>query len=113
MELLHKAGVETPVIPGIMPITGFAQLDKFENQFGVRLPNQLRGRVAGSEGDEDAIRKIGVEWATEQSRALLDGGAPGIHFYTLNKSLSTVEIVQGSRPDRGFEPHLDGHFRIN
>ncbi len=94
MELLGKAGVDTPVIPGIMPITGFAQLDKFENQFGVRLPNKLRERVAESEGDEDAIRKIGVEWATEQCRALIGGGAPGIHFYTLNKSLSTVEVCK-------------------
>jgi len=91
-DLLRHAGVELPVIPGIMPITGFAQLDKFENQFGVVLPTALRERVEKHEGDEEAIAQVGIEWSAEQSRQLLDGGAPGIHFYTLNKSSATVKV---------------------
>ena len=92
VELLRHAGVVVPVIPGIMPITGFAQLDKFENQFGARLPRELKERVRQYEGDEEAIGQVGIEWSAEQCRALLDGGAPGIHFYTLNKSSATVNV---------------------
>ncbi len=92
IELLRHAGVDVPVIPGIMPITGFAQLDKFENQFGVRLPARLKERVRKHEGDEEAIGKVGIEWSAEQCQALLSGGAPGIHFYTLNKSSATVKV---------------------
>lgn len=92
VDLLRHAGVEVPVIPGIMPITAFGQLDKFENQFGVRLPSRLKDSVREHEGDEEAIGKIGIEWSAEQCQELLNGGAPGIHFYTLNKSSATVKV---------------------
>jgi methylenetetrahydrofolate reductase (NADPH) len=102
VEQLRTAGLEIPVIPGIMPITGFAQIDKFENQFGVHLPHSLKERVRAHEGDEEAISQVGVDWSAEQCQALLDGGAPGIHFYTLNKSSATVNVclamgLKGSR----------------
>jgi len=92
MDLVRAAGIDVPVIPGIMPISGFAQLDKFENQFGVRLPTELRNRVLANEGDQEAIEQVGIDWSAEQCRTLLAGGAPGIHFYTLNKSASTVKV---------------------
>jgi len=91
-DLLHSAGIDVPVIPGIMPITGFSQLDKFENQFGVRLPAGLREAVQEHEDDEAVIEQIGIDWSAAQCRALLNEGAPGIHFYTLNKSSSTVKV---------------------
>ena len=92
VDLLRNAGVEVPVVPGIMPVTGFAQLDKFEHQFGVILPADLRDRVSAHEGDENAVAAVGVEWTTEQCQSLLEAGAPGIHFYTLNRSSSTVNV---------------------
>jgi len=92
IEELQRANVEIPVIPGIMPITGFSQLDKFENQFGVQLPLELKQQVSASEQDEHSIEQIGVDWAAGQCRSLLAGGAPGIHFYTLNRSPSTVKV---------------------
>jgi methylenetetrahydrofolate reductase (NADPH) len=94
IELVRAAGITTPIIPGIMPVTGFAQLEKFESKFGVRLPGDLRNRVLARDGDQASIEQVGIEWAADQCRALLDGGAPGIHFYTLNKSSSTVEVCK-------------------
>jgi len=92
VNAMRDAGINVPVIPGIMPITGFAQLDKFEQQFGVQLPSKLRDMVKSKEGDEDAIEQTGIEWSAQQCRELLDKGAPGIHFYTLNKSASTIRV---------------------
>jgi methylenetetrahydrofolate reductase (NADPH) len=94
VDLLSAAGVSVPVLPGIMPVTGFAQLDKFENKFGAHLPPSLRESILRHEGDEAAIGEIGIEWAAAQCKALIDGGAPGIHFYTLNKSTATMEVCR-------------------
>ena len=92
VDKAHAAGVTVPILPGIMPVTGFSQLEKFESKFGVKLPKDLRDRVQSHEGDKAGIEQIGIDWATDQCRELLDGGAPGIHFYTLNKSLATVQV---------------------
>ena len=94
VELAQRSGITVPIIPGIMPVTGFSQLNKFETKFGVKLPDSLRNRVSEVEEDKAAIERIGVEWAVEQSQELLSGGAPGIHFYTLNKSMATVEVCE-------------------
>jgi methylenetetrahydrofolate reductase (NADPH) len=94
VERARAAGVNTPIVPGIMPITGVAQLDKFETKFGARLPSELREKVKAHEGDAAAIEQVGIDWAAVQCQALLDGGAPGIHFYTLNKSTSTVQVCK-------------------
>jgi len=92
VDKVRAAGINVPVIPGVMPITGFSQLDKFEVQFGVNLPPKLREAVSSREGDESAIEQIGIDWAANQCQALLDGGAPGIHFYTLNRSAATLKV---------------------
>lgn len=92
VEQLRNAGVEVPVVPGIMPVTGFSQLEKFETQFGASLPSELREAVLRHEGDESAISEVGIEWSAKQCSELLAGGAPGIHFYTLNKSSATVKV---------------------
>ena len=94
VESVRVAGITVPIVPGIMPITGFAQLAKFETQFGAKLPDALKQRVAGNEGDQKAIERIGVEWTAEQCKGLLEGGAPGLHFYTLNRSHATVEVCE-------------------
>ncbi len=92
VDMAKRAGVNVPILPGIMPITGFDQLDRFEHRFGVRIPTALRSSVSAHEGDEAAVGQAGIDWAIEQCRQLLAAGAPGIHFYTLNKSISTLKI---------------------
>ncbi len=92
VDRARQAGIGVPIVPGIMPITGFAQIDKFENQFGVRLPAALRDEVLAHDGDEDAITEIGIAWSARQCRELLDGCAPGLHFYTLNRSAATLKV---------------------
>jgi methylenetetrahydrofolate reductase (NADPH) len=89
----RAAGVARPIVPGIMPVTGYAQLKRFTALCGTTIPAELDERLAAVQSDADAVAAIGVEWATRQCRLLLEGGAPGIHFYTLNRSRSTAEIL--------------------
>jgi methylenetetrahydrofolate reductase (NADPH) len=95
----RAAGAALPIVPGIMPVTGYAQLKRFTQMCGARIPAELEARLSPVQDDPEAVIEIGVEWAAAQCRALLDGGAPGIHFYTLNRSRSTSEIL--SRLRRG------------
>jgi methylenetetrahydrofolate reductase (NADPH) len=89
----RAAGVKVPIVPGIMPVTGYAQLKRFTALCGTRIPAELDARLAAAQDDPAKVAAIGVEWATKQCRALLAGGAPGIHFYTLNRSGSTAEVL--------------------
>ena len=93
----RKAGVTQPIVPGIMPVTGYAQLKRFTGMCGTTIPPELDERLAAVQNDAAAVVAIGVEWATRQCRLLLEGGAPGIHFYTLNRSHSTAEILERLR----------------
>ncbi len=89
----RAAGVTLPIVPGIMPVTGYAQLKRFTGLCGSAIPHELDERLAAVQHDAEAVAGVGVEWATRQCRLLLEGGAPGIHFYTLNRSRSTAEIL--------------------
>lgn len=89
----REAGATVPIVPGIMPVTGYAQLKRFTGMCGTTVPPELDERLAAAQDDPEAVAGIGVDWATRQCRLLLDGGAPGIHFYTLNRSRSTSEIL--------------------
>jgi methylenetetrahydrofolate reductase (NADPH) len=89
----RAAGATLPIIPGIMPVTASAQLQRFKTMFAARIPAELEARVTAASADPEAVVREGVEWASRQCRELLDGGAPGIHFYTLNRSHSTTEIL--------------------
>ena len=89
VEKARAAGVHQPIVPGIMPVTNVSQLERFTSMCGTRIPDALRERLERVREDEQAVISTGIEWATEQCRELLAGGAPGIHFYTLNRSLST------------------------
>ena len=84
-------GVDKPILPGIMPVTNTGQIEKMAKMSGARFPSWLADRLEGV-SDSDEVRKVGVEAATELSRQLLDAGAPGLHFYTLNRSTATREI---------------------
>jgi len=89
----RAAGVTVPIVPGIMPVTGYAQLKRFTAMCGAKIPEELEARLAKVQADPEAVIREGVEWGARQCRELLDGGAPGIHFYTLNRSHSTTEIL--------------------
>jgi len=89
----RAAGVTAPIVPGIMPVTAYSQLKRFQSMCGAKIPHDLEERMAKVQADAPAVLREGVEWGARQCRELLDGGAPGIHFYTLNRSHSTSEIL--------------------
>jgi methylenetetrahydrofolate reductase (NADPH) len=84
--------VYKPVIPGIMPITNIASVARMAQLSGAAIPTWLTDRLEAVGDDPDAVRRVGVDAATELSRRLLDEGVPGLHFYTLNRSTATREI---------------------
>jgi len=92
LDMARAAGVTIPIIPGIMPITNFEQIVRFSAMCGAIIPDWLHEKVTPVQDDPDAVKKLGIELATEQCRELLDAGAPGLHFYTLNKSAATIAI---------------------
>jgi methylenetetrahydrofolate reductase (NADPH) len=89
---LTKRGVTKPVVPGIMPISSLSGISRMASMSGSALPHEVIDRLEPYADDAAAVRKCGVEIATDLCQALLDGGAPGLHFYTLNRSTSTREI---------------------
>jgi methylenetetrahydrofolate reductase (NADPH) len=89
----REGGAALPIVPGIMPVTGYAQLKRFTGLCGTTIPPELDERLAAAQDDAEAVAAVGIDWAVRQCRLLLEGGAPGIHFYTLNRSRSTTEIL--------------------
>ena len=89
-----RRGYETPIIAGIMPVTNVRQIAKFAELSAAKFPPELAERLYAVEDDPAAVREIGVEYAAQLSERLLAEGAPGLHFYTLNKSTATREIYQ-------------------
>ena len=87
-------GCDVPIIPGLMPVTNVSQIEKFAQLSGAAFPADLAERLHAVADDPRAVRAIGVEVATELSRKLLDEGAPGIHYITLNRSTATREVWQ-------------------
>jgi methylenetetrahydrofolate reductase (NADPH) len=94
-----SAGVEMPIIPGIMPITNLRQIQRMAELSGRAVPPEVVSRFDGVEEPVE-VRRIGVEIATELCERLLAGGAPGLHFYTLNRSRATREIYSALLPAR-------------
>ncbi len=97
VERARRAGITLPILPGIMPITSFSQIKRITAMCGASIPAALVSKLEAAGADTEAVKKIGVEHAISQCRALLTGGAPGIHFYTLNRSHATVEILEAIR----------------
>ena len=97
----EAAGCTMPILPGIMPVTNLAQIKRFSALSGAAFPAALADRFEAIADDPAAVRTLGVEVATELCEALLDGGAPGLHFYTLNRSSATREVYRNlmGRPD--------------
>ena len=93
----RAAGIGVPIIAGIMPITNLSQIKRFTALCGAAIPAALLARLEAAGGDLALVQQIGVEHATAQCRELIEGGAPGIHFYTLNRSPATVEVLERLR----------------
>lgn len=92
VERVRALGCDIPILPGIMPITNVAQVKRFAELSGAALPTAVTDRIAAVADDGDQVRKVGIEVATELCEVLLDGGAPGLHFFTQNRSRATREI---------------------
>ncbi len=99
VDRVSALGVEIPIIPGIMPITNLPQITRMTELSGAALPAEVVARVSRFEGDPAAVRAEGIGLATELCDSLLAGGAPGLHFYTLNRSRATRDIYAGLRAD--------------
>lgn len=92
-ERARAAGITIPLVPGIMPITNLKQIQRFTQMCGASIPEDLVARLERVEDDPGAVMAVGIEHAIGQCRELLERGAPGIHFYTLNKSHATRSIL--------------------
>jgi len=93
-EMTQKHGVEIPLVPGIVPILSASQIQRFTTMCGARIPARLAAKLAEVENDDAAAAELGIDYATAQCKELLERGAPGIHFYTLNKTRSTLEVMK-------------------
>jgi methylenetetrahydrofolate reductase (NADPH) len=97
VEDARAAGITVPIVPGIMPITNYGQIKRFTEMCGASIPSELEGELNGRADDPEAVAELGVAYATLQCSDLLARGAPGIHFYTLNRSPSTRAILAALR----------------
>ncbi len=89
---LAALGCDKPIVPGVMPVTNVRQIERFAEMSGAAFPVELAERLHAVEHDEQQVRHIGVEVATQLCADLLEAGAPGLHFYTLNRSTATQKI---------------------
>jgi methylenetetrahydrofolate reductase (NADPH) len=94
IEDAHRAGVDVPIIAGIMPITNYSQLMRFSDMCGAEIPRWIRLKLASFGDDTDSIRAFGLDVVTALCERLLAGGAPGLHFYSLNQAPATLEICR-------------------
>lgn len=94
MEEVRRIGVAIPVVAGIMPITNYTQLMRFSEMCGAEIPRWIRLKLASFGDDTASIKAFGLDVVTHLCEQLLDGGAPGLHFYTLNQAAATEEIWQ-------------------
>ncbi|BDC97785.1 methylenetetrahydrofolate reductase [NAD(P)H] [Persicobacter psychrovividus] len=94
VERCRKAGIKARIIPGIMPITNFKQIKRFSSMVNAHIPDEIINAMEPLQDSPDKMYKVGVYLALKQCMELLERGAPGLHFYTLNKSRATVDIFE-------------------
>jgi methylenetetrahydrofolate reductase (NADPH) len=97
VEKVRAEGINVPIVPGIMPITNVAQIERFTRMCGASIPDSLSRKLEPVREEPDAVVELGIEHSVEQCAELLAGGAPGVHFYTLNRSRSTRDILSRLR----------------
>ena len=93
LDTCEKNGINIPIVPGIMPITHYAQLFRFSEMCGADIPRWLRKRLEGFGDDRASIQAFGAELVTQLCQRLLNNGAPGLHFYTMNQAAPTLAIL--------------------
>ena len=106
VDKARAAGVDIPIIPGIMPITGYKQIQRITQMCGSQLPATLQRELDVRADSPEAVTDLGVAYATLQCSELLARGAPGIHFYTLNRSPATRSILAALRAARPWDREL-------
>lgn len=90
----RRAGINVPIVPGILPVTNFTQIQRITSLCKARLPDEFVAALERAGDDDELQFEVGVEFATRQVRELLSGGVPGVHFYVLNKSPAAVRVLQ-------------------
>jgi len=113
-ELVDRAtalGCDIPILPGVMPVTNIKQIQRMAELTGMALPTAVTDRLLAVEDEPTAVREVGIELATELCESLLAGGAPGIHFITLNRSTATRQVFLNltSDPTTPSVPSLTTH----
>ncbi|MFN2427472.1 MAG: methylenetetrahydrofolate reductase [NAD(P)H] [Candidatus Binatia bacterium] len=93
----RAAGIDVPIVAGIMPITNLSQIERFTQRCGATIPLDLHRRLEPHRDDAEKIESLSIEYASAQCRELIDAGAPGVHFYTLNRSRATRDILTALR----------------
>jgi methylenetetrahydrofolate reductase (NADH) len=92
VEDCERMGLDIPIVPGIMPITNFSNLSRFSEMCGADIPQWLRRKLESYSDDVNSIKDFGADFVSEMSQKLLDMGAPGLHFYSMNQSEATLRI---------------------
>jgi methylenetetrahydrofolate reductase (NADPH) len=90
---VRRLGVDTPIVPGVMPITNFTQLRRFSEGCGAEIPRWIAKRMQAYGDDADAVRELGADVVAGLCRRLLEGGAPALHIYTLNRARATLAVL--------------------
>ena len=90
----HRLGVRVPIVPGVMPIANYTQLKRFSDGCGAEIPRWIAKRMQAHGDDAAAVRALGAEVVAQLCRRLLDGGAPALHFYTLNRAKTTRAVLE-------------------
>jgi methylenetetrahydrofolate reductase (NADPH) len=99
IERCARRGIDIAIVPGIMPITNYANLIRFSDNCGAEIPRWIRLRLAALEHDDAGVRAFGVEVVSRLCERLLAGGAPGLHFYTLNQAAPTRALLRHLLPE--------------
>jgi len=110
LEDCTRAGIQVPILPGLMCATSLAQAIRFCEMCGTSMPEELKKQLSDAGNDSAKIEAAGVEWAYQQARELLERGAPGIHLYILNRSGPAVALVERLRAAGFYKPSKHPHL---
>jgi methylenetetrahydrofolate reductase (NADPH) len=108
VDRARDAGIDVPIVPGIMPITNYGSLKRMTTLCGATIPQHVLGELEARREDPEAVAEFGVSYATMQCADLLAGGAPGIHFYTINRSPATRAILSALKLWRPWDAERTG-----